>query len=187
MIQRGSSPNLWYECHHDPYTQTPQTNTWRQVLLADWCGDWNSQLPPPPPGTLPAISKVVPDPAATNSVADIMMGFGPTFTLTPVKTGRIAVIIGGTCGNDTANGGLNITGRQGSGTPPVYGAAAIGTQISTIQKYFMTSAKDVSGFTIIGGAVGLILNTAYWFDLSIYAVGGGNANVADVQCLIWEL
>jgi hypothetical protein len=188
MIQRGSSPNYWYECHHDPSILTQQTNEWRHVAQADWCGDWNSQLPPPPPGTLPAVSRVIAtDVAATNSAVGIMMGFGSTFTITPVKTGRIACIIGGCCANDTANGGLNISGWQGTGTPPAYGAAPGGTAFADTQKYYMQAAKDVSGFTIIGGAVGLTLNTAYWFDLSIAAIGGGNASVTDVQCLIWEL
>jgi hypothetical protein len=51
----------------------------------------------------------------------------------------------------------------------------------------MSNARDVAGFTVIGGFVGLADGTPVWFDLSIAATGGGRASVTDVQCLIWEL
>lgn len=185
MIEHGADPNFWYECHHDPTNQNPQTNTWRQIKQSDWCGMWSDTLPP---GQLAAVSKAGTDPAATASTTEVMMGLGATFVITPVKTGRVAAIVGGTCANDSANGGLNITGRYGTGTAAANGAAATSYQVwSTTQKYFMTSAKDVSGFTVIGGFTGEPLGTPMWFDVSIAATGGGNASVADTQCLLWEL
>jgi hypothetical protein len=45
----------------------------------------------------------------------------------------------------------------------------------------------VAGFTVIGGFTGLTDLQAVWFDVSIAATGGGNASVADTQCLLWEL
>ena len=58
---------------------------------------------------------------------------------------------------------------------------------SVKQSYFMTSARDVSGFTVIGGNPGLALNVPVWFDVSIAATGGGTATLTDVQCLLFEL
>jgi hypothetical protein len=55
------------------------------------------------------------------------------------------------------------------------------------QSYFMTSARDVSGFTVIGGNPGLALNVPVWFDVSIAATGGGTATITDVQGLLFEL
>jgi hypothetical protein len=118
-----------------------------------------------------------------------MQGLGllSGFVITPVRTGRIAAMVTGCCANSAANGGLNITGRHGTGTAPANGAAVSGAVWSTTQHYFMTSAKDVSGFTIIGGNPGLALNVATWWDVSIAATGGGTATLTDVQCLLWEL
>ena len=138
---------------------------------------------------LPAISKIATNPADTNSTTEVTMGLGNVFTITPVQTGRVAIVVGGTCANDSVNGGLNITGRYGTGTtPPANGAAGATFGVwSTTQHYYMSNARDIAGFTVIGGFVGLTDGTPVWFDLSIAATGGGRASVTDVQCLIWEL
>jgi hypothetical protein len=160
---------------------------WAVVEENDWCHNWTDTDPLPPP--LPVVSGIAAAPAGTVSATEVMMGLGGLsgFSITPVRTGRVAAMITGTCANSAANGGLNITGRHGSGTAPANGDPASGTLWSTTQHYFMTSAKDVSGFTVIGGNPSLPLNVPAWFDVSIAATGGGTATVADLQCLLWEL
>jgi hypothetical protein len=120
-----------------------------------------------------------------------MMGLGLVagFSITPIASGRVAAIIGGCCANSGANGGLHITGRYGSGTAPANGAAITGTTWSITQVYYMTSANDISGFTVIGGFnIGVLAaGTAYWFDVSISATGGGTVTITNVQSLLWEL
>ena len=196
-MARACSTCIWFQsngpndglCRVDRPTTGPNVSHWAIVQPGDWCSRWTDTDPtvaPPPP--FAAISAIVADPAGTTSTAAVLMGIGSTFTITPVRSGRIAAIVGGTCANSGANGGMNITGYQGSGTPPVNGAAApVGTVWSTTQSYFMTSARDVSGFTVIGGATGLPLNTAHWFDLALAATGGGTATITDLQCLLFEL
>jgi hypothetical protein len=190
-MARACSSCIWFDaniCRFDPPNVGPNVSHWAIVQPTDWCSHWTDTDPSTPPPQLPAVSRIVADPATTASATAVMMGVGSTFAITPVSTGRIAAIVGGTCANSGANGGLDITGWQGSGTPPANGdAAPAGTQWSTTQSYFMANAKDVSGFTVIGGATGLPLNTPHWFDLAIAATGGGNASITDLQCLLFEL
>ena len=177
-----------YPQHFTPNQSELGAHVWATVGPTDWCGHWSDVPQPATPGSLPAISRVVDNPAPTTSTTEVMMGLGNVFTVTPVNTGRVAAIVGGTCANSGANGGLNITGRYGTGTPPANGvAAAAYATWSITQQYFMTSAKDVSGFTVVGGFTGLVDGAAVWFDLSIAATGGGTASITNTQCLIWEL
>jgi hypothetical protein len=195
MPARACSTCIWFQptdapagiCRFNPpIVGANRFSQWAIVEQDDWCNQWTSTDPYPP--QLPTISRIVADPPGTGSTTAVLMGIGSTFTITPVLTGRIAAIVGGTCANSGANGGLNITGYQGSGTPPANGAAApAGTVWSITQHYFMTGARDVSGFTVIGGATGLPLNVAHWFDIAVAATGGGTATVTDLQCLLWEL
>ena len=40
VVEKGTSPNFYYECHYDPSTQSRETNTWRHVEPSEWCGKW---------------------------------------------------------------------------------------------------------------------------------------------------
>jgi hypothetical protein len=51
----------------------------------------------------------------------------------------------------------------------------------------MTSARDVAGFTVIGGNPNLALGVPVWFDVSIAATSGGTVSITDVQSLLFEL
>jgi hypothetical protein len=135
------------------------------------------------------VSRAGPDPTGTNSTAELMMGLGATFNITPVRTGRVAAIVAGVCQNNASNGGLTMTGRYGAGaTAPANGVAGAPYAVwSTQQHYYMQAASDVAGFTIIGGFVNESLGAPMWFDVSIAATGGGTASIADCQCLLWEL
>ena len=172
-------------CRYDP-PRDVISQSWLVTNDVDWCGQFLSS---PPPALMPVVSGVANAPAGTNSVVELMQGLGliAGFSVTPVRTGRVACVIAGCCANDSANGGLTITGRYGTGAAPANGAAVTGQIWSITQGFFMTSAKDVSGFSSVGGHPALALNVPVWFDLSIAATGGGNATLTDVQSLLWEL
>jgi len=40
LIQRGTGPNFYYECHWQPPVIVQTINAWPRVQLADWCGQW---------------------------------------------------------------------------------------------------------------------------------------------------
>ena len=122
-------------------------------------------------------------------VTDTMLGCGliAGFSITPVRTGRVAAMISGTLTSSTANAQINITGRHDVGTAPANGAGASGQLWASTQHYFTSNAKDVNGFTVLGGNVGLALNVPLWFDISVASPAGGVTTIADVQSLLWEL
>jgi len=51
----------------------------------------------------------------------------------------------------------------------------------------VSSAKDVHGFTVLGGNPNLALNVPVWFDLSVASPAGGVTTIADIQSLLFEL
>ena len=177
-------------CHHNAPVGQAHSNFWTVTIASDWCAD-HTTVPvgatAPPP--LPVVSGIASAPAGTTSTTEVMQGLGllTNFSITPVQTGRIIAMITGCCANSATSGGLNITGHHGTGTAPANGTPATGAVWSTTQHYFMTSARDVAGFTVIGGNPGLALNVPVWWDVSIAATGGGTATITDVQCLLWEL
>ena len=172
-------------CHDNPPVAD---NQWPIVQPGDWCGKWMLSGTPPPP-LMPVVSGVADAPAGTASTSGIMMGLGAVtgFSITPIRTGRIVAMITGCCANDSANGGINITGQHGTGNPPANGTAATGMLWSTTQVYYMSNARDIAGFTVVGGNPNLALGVTVWFDLSILATGGGNVTVTNVQCLLFEI
>lgn len=107
---------------------------------------------------------------ASASATFVMMGLGSSVSITPQVTGRVKVEWGWGIQNGT-NGKTAFTqAYYGSGTAPVAGAAAAGTQIPG-QKLcgFVTGTFTYAQeFTAV--VTGLTLGTAYWFDL------GGDMN-----------
>ena len=175
-------------CHYEAPESSNAPLSFQPVDPDNWCSNW-SNVDPAVPSSLPVVSGVAAAPAGTTSIAELMMGLGllAGFSITPVRTGRVVALITGTCANSGANGGLNISGRHGTGTAPANGDPVSGTYWSTTQHYFMTSAKDVSGFTIAGGNPSLALNVPVWWDVSVAATGGGTATITDIQCVLFEL
>ena len=159
---------------------------WYPVMLTDWCGDYQSS---PPATQMPAVSGVAAAQPNITVVTDTMLGCGAIagFCITPVRTGRVAAMISGTLTSSTANAQINITGRHDVGTAPANGAGATGQLWAATQHYFTSNAKDVEGFTVIGGNPNLALNVPIWFDVSVASPGGGITTIADVQSLLWEL
>jgi hypothetical protein len=171
-----------------PYASStgPPYTLWPATTGKDWCSNYAST---PPAQQMPVASGVAVAPPASASTTEVMAGLGAMtgFSVTPNRTGRVVAIVSGCCANDAANGGINITGRHGTGTAPASLSTATGAVWATTQHYYMAAAKDVSGFTVVGGNPNLALGVPVWFDLSFAAVGGGNASLTDVQCLLFEL
>ena len=161
---------------------------WTTTDASDWCGQYAS-APVPPPPLMPAVSGVAASQPNITVNADTMLGCGliTGFSITPVRTGRIAAIISGTLTSSTANAQINITGRHGTGSAPANGDGASGQLWATTQHYFVSSAKDVHGFTVLGGNPNLALNVPVWFDLSVASPAGGVTTIADIQSLLSEL
>jgi hypothetical protein len=152
----------------------------------DWCGQFTSA---PPATQMPVVSGVAASQPNITVAADTMLGCGliAGFSITPVNTGRIAAVISGTLTSSTNAAQVNISGRHGTGTAPANGAAASGQLWATTQHYFTSTAKDVNGFTVIGGNPSLALGVPVWFDISVASPAGGVTTIADVQSLLFEL
>jgi hypothetical protein len=132
------------------------------------------------------------NPTGNVSTTAKAMGLGgsPTsFVLTPAGSGIALVWIGGMATNTTAAGsGVTITGRWGTGTPPVNGATTgLGTQFGTPQRFVASTTAGQQGFIVMGKVTGMTVGTQYWFDISIVAVTSGGATVKDVQFVALEV
>lgn len=132
-------------------------------------------------GSPQAATNFVNSPTGNVSTAEVHMGLGANFSITPANTGKVFAIISGMVLNSTAAGnGVNVRGRFNTGTAPINGATASGNALGAIQHFVASTTTGQQGFCI-HGIVSLTVGVAWWFDLSIQAVTGGGATVKDVQ------
>lgn len=124
------------------------------------------------------------DPAATASTTAVMAGLAIAFT--PTKTGNIKVKITGEISNDTVGDGSTVAAAYGTGTAPANGDAATGTAMGNTFTFTSTAASDKGAFAIVAYVTGLTIGTAYWLDLSILAVTGGNAGITNISYIVEE-
>lgn len=129
------------------------------------------------------------DPSTTTSGTGLMMGIAGT--LTPIRSGKIQIIISGTIDNSTLGFGSQTQIRYGTGTAPANGDALTGTAIGGLVKNINPSlallVPGASPFSINAIVSGLTLGTAYWIDLSLARVTGGTARVRDISISVIEL
>lgn len=126
--------------------------------------------------------------APTGNVSTTAKMMGLAFAFTPDSTGRVLVVFAGMCFNSTAIGsGTSITGKFGTGTAPVNGAASAGTTFGIQQRFIASTVAGKQGFTCMAIISGLVAGTAYWFDLEVVAVTSGGASVQDVQFIATEI
>jgi hypothetical protein len=114
---------------------------------------------------------------------------GLGFTYTPQSTGYIFVTIAGLSRNSTGGGGAGTTvsGRYGTGTPPVAGATAgLGTLFGASQRTYGVDSADYTGFTVTAIISGLSIGTPCWFDLAVLSTAGSTAYVQDLQYTMVE-
>jgi hypothetical protein len=131
------------------------------------------------------------DPTLTSSTVGVMMGLSAS--ITPVLSGKIMIIISGDMHNSSGDDGASVQIRTGTGTPPINGATAStsGTAQGGLVK--MEAVASVGSvvtrvpFSLNAIVTGLTLNTAVWIDISLAAIGAGNATVRDISMSIVEL
>jgi len=186
MTTRACGTCIWFDSGKSLCRVNPPTWVGVSATL-DWCGQWADV--DPYVSQLPAVSGVAAAQPNITVPADVILGCGliSGFSITPVRTGRVAAMISGTLTSSTANSQINITGRHGTGTAPANGAGAVGSVWATTQHYYTSTARDVNGFTVVGGNPSLATGVPAWFDISIASPAGGTTTIADVQSLLFEL
>lgn len=129
-----------------------------------------------------------PSPGGTTSTTGVMVGLGSTdlLTITPDFSGRIRVHAVATASNSTATDGVTVRPYYGTGTPPANGAAITGTAFAVSKSESFATAGEKRDLMWIWEIPGLTVGTAYWFDLSLAAVTGGTATVANVMFWVEE-
>jgi len=128
------------------------------------------------------------DPGQTGSSTGVMMGLAAAFT--PIASGVAEVVITGDISNDTAPNGGQVQIRYGTGAAPANGAALVGTTLGQLVKYdpiTPSTASQRSPFAVSGIISGMTIGTAYWIDVSLANIGGGNARIQDVTVNVFEL
>jgi hypothetical protein len=126
----------------------------------------------------------------TASTSSVMMGLGTggnAAVITPVRSGKIFVSVNGRLGQSTVNAIAQGQLRYGTGTPPAYGAAGIGTTIGGVFQLNQPIVNGNTPFAATGMITGLVLGTQIWLDLGLLASGGGSASVASVAFAAYEL
>jgi hypothetical protein len=124
-------------------------------------------------------------PTLTASTSAVMMGLAGT--ITPNAGGNVQIMINGDFGNSVATDGGTLQIAYGTGAAPANGAAATGTVLGGVVKATSATAGARVPFCLIGYVTGLLGGTAYWIDVQLAAVTGGNANIADVTIVATEV
>ena len=129
------------------------------------------------------------DPSTTVSTTGVMMGI--IGSITPVRSGKVLIIISGDIDNDTIGNGAQVRIRYGTGSAPLNGGVLTGTTAGALQKFVNPNLSRLlpgrSPFSANAIVTNLALNTAYWIDMELVAITGGTARVRDVSISVVEL
>jgi len=124
-------------------------------------------------------------PAATASLTPVMMACGAS--ITPLLSTRIEVTISGQLANTVAADGATVGLYYGTGTAPINGAAATGTQAGISQTITSQTAAQGGGFSITAIISGLTVGQPVWLDAALAAVTGGSASIKGVTICAEEI
>jgi hypothetical protein len=113
-------------------------------------------------------------------VGTTQVHFGLNATYTTNSSGRLLLLLTGTAQNTGAQI-TNLFGRYGTGTAPVQGAAAAGSNWGGTAHVAGSGDGDWIGFTIMAVLTGLTISQTYWFDIILSSAGGATAGVRDLQ------
>jgi len=119
-----------------------------------------------------------------------MAGLGgtPAFcTYVPSNSGKVQVILSGLVNNGTADVGITIQGRYGTGTPPTPTAAATGTAFGRAQRTKQSGNTQFATFITHAVISSLNVGVTYWFDVSLVCAAAGAATIEDVNFTIHEI
>lgn len=112
----------------------------------------------------------------TSSSTKVMQGFGAVWALTPTRTGKVRITVTGFATN-TLLGNAKINANYGTGSAPASGAALTGTAFCNTD-ILATSAESALSpavpFTFNAEAIGLTLNVALWFDMTLGSSSGSS-------------
>lgn len=129
------------------------------------------------------------DPTGTTNGTGVMMGLAGA--ITPVRSGKVMLIVSANISNNTAGDGAQTQMRYGTSTAPNNGDALTGTAIGNLAKIanaFIALLAPGSGNITCNFVIsGLTLNTAYWLDLSLARITGGTASLSAITITAIEL
>jgi hypothetical protein len=132
------------------------------------------------------MSSVAAPTGTANTTGDgVMMGLAGT--ITPAISGTLLITVSGDITNGTAGDGGMIHVRTGTGAAPSNAGALAGTTCGSLQKYVSSpTTPDKVPFSKTCLVTGAALNTALWIDVSLAAITGGTATIADVDIVATE-
>ncbi len=137
-------------------------------------------------GLANTVSVTPANPTGTTSTTGLMMGLGSSAVLTPGVSSRAIVRVLGGIANTTSGDGAAVQIRYGTGTAPANGDALTGTGAGNVARFTAAAANQVGSFGCAALITGLVVGTAYWFDLGLAAGTGGAAKVQDLVVIIEE-
>jgi len=125
------------------------------------------------------------DPTLTTNTTGLMMGLAGT--VTPTLTGRILIMLSGDLQNSVSGDGCKVQLRYGTGTAPTNAAALTGTTAGGLVNFLAAANNDRSPVALQAIVTGLTIATAYWIDVGLAAVTGGNAALKNVSLTVVEI
>lgn len=125
------------------------------------------------------------NPTGTASATAVMMGLAGT--ITPAKSGNIAVTINGVAANSGSGDGGSVQISYGTGGAPSNGATLTGTQIGSVQQWISPAGADPMPFSVTAVITGLVVGTAVWLDAAVAAITAGTASISNVTIAAHEV
>jgi hypothetical protein len=148
-------------------------------------------------GPAPSFVEVsVSAPSATTSATYVMVGLGvagaSAFTITPLITGRLLVLVtGDVTGVNTAT--VTVQLSFGTGAAPANNAAVVGTQVGGQPLFTPITGVLTAPFSLIAIITGLAtaspvtgVGTPVWLDVALKSTSGA-ASVSALTCSAIEL
>lgn len=134
------------------------------------------------------VQKSPADPSGTTSGTLVMMGLGVAgWVMTPTGSSNVMLVVSGAIKNATTADGVAAQLSFGTGNAPANGAAVTGTQIGGLPVFTALTGVLQVPFSLQAIAGGLLVGTAYWFDLALKIVTGGTGTLVNLSCSAFEI
>ena len=124
-------------------------------------------------------------PPATGSTSGVQMGLAGT--ITPSSSGKVMLIISGRILNTNTGSGGNVSISYGTGAAPAFGDLPTGTTVGNALFFTEPNALYSIPFTNNAVITGLTVGTAYWIDLQVSTVSGGQVLVGSLSISAMEM
>jgi hypothetical protein len=126
----------------------------------------------------------------TGSTGNVSLTVYAGITFTPKVTGKVLVRLASTAGTATTVATTSVRGQYGTGASPINGAAGTGTafpQGTLTVRSQVAAAGTYAFFEVIGTLTGLVVGTAYWFDVEFFtSAGADQSNLGTFTYVIEE-